>query len=223
MPEDFLELSGHFEVPERRKNSRQEELQARYESLSKEEQAELMKLIAFPENPRGAELRKKQLLGQITAEEEKELRRLYQLKFRQKNNTPAVVRLWERVEANDPNVEQVDMGNGKLVEVSPTEEEKIIGTFGLNGCYACVVFTEYEDGTRNCVLTHYPPIELSQNIDKLSKLIGASEKMITAKTKKAVLVLPGEWTQEYKMKPKTNRLLMHLYSQFKKNWELILR
>ena len=210
MPEDFKKLFGNFEVPERRKNPRQEELQARYESLNEEERAELMGLNVFPDNPHSAELRKKEALGQITDEEREELRRLYQLKTRQEEKTPAVIQLWERVEANDLNVEQVEMGNGKSIEVTSTEEEKVIWTFGLRGCYGSVVFTENEDGTRNCVLTHYPPTELSQNMVKLGDLIGISEKMKTAKIKKVILALPSEWvqnpeTKKYEMKTKNQQ------------------
>ena len=82
------------------------------------------------------------------------------------------------------------MSDGKSVEIAPTDkEEGVIWTFGLGGCSCSVVFTEQEDGTRNCVLTHYPPTELSVNMAKLGDLI-SSEKMTTAKTKKAVLVAP---------------------------------
>ena len=207
MSEDFEKLQGGFEFPELQGDSRRRELEARYESLTKEEQAELFGLRAFPNNPRGAKLRKKEVLGLLNPEEEKELRRLYQLKDRQENCTPAIQILWERVKASDPNVEQVRMGDGKFIEVAPTEEEKVIWTFGLGRCYATVVFTENKNGTRYCVLTHYPPIQLYQNIDKLGDLIGASEEMRTAKTKKVILALPGEWgqnseTKKYEMRVK---------------------
>jgi len=209
MTEDF----GKFDLPQRPENLRQKELQSKYERLSEEEKAELMGLNVFPENPRGAELRKKEALGLIADQEKEELRRLYQLKTRQEKNTPAIQRLWERVEANDSNIEQVDMGSGKSIEVAPTdEEEKAIWTFGLGGCYGSVVFTEHEDGTRNLALTHYPPTELSVNMAKLGDLIDSSEKMKVAKTKKAVLVLPGEWiqnpeTKKYEMKAKNQQAI----------------
>lgn len=139
----------------------------------------------FPDNPRAAELKEKEVLGLINDAEKEKLKRLYQLNTRQEKNTPAVqTLLWERVETNDPNVVQVDMGNGKSVEVTPTDDEKVIWTFGLGGCYCSVIFTEHEDGTRDCVLTHYPPTELSVNMGKLGNLINASERMKTAKTKK---------------------------------------
>lgn len=207
MIEDFRKLFQKPDSLEQPRDFRREELQSKYESLNKEEKAELMGLNVFPDNPRGAELRKKEALGLIADDDKEELRRLYQLKTRQEKNTPAVQKLWERVEAHDQNVEQVDMGNGKSVEVIPDGEEKVIWTFGLGGCYGSIVFTEHEDGTRNCVLTHYPPTELSVNMAKLDDLINVSEKMKTAKAKKVVLALPGEWTQnpetkKYEMKTK---------------------
>lgn len=211
--ENFESQFIESDLSQRPENTRQKELQSRYESLSEEEKAELMGLNVFPDNPRGAELLKKEALGLIADEEKEELRKLYQLQTRQKENTPAIQRLWERVEANDPNIEQVNMGSGKSIEVAPTdEEEKVIWTFGLCGCYGSAVFTEHEDGTRTLALTHYPPTELSVNMSKLGDLIGASEKMKVAKTKKAVLALPGEWiqdpeTKKYKMKAKNQQAI----------------
>lgn len=210
MPEDFNKLFRALNIQERAENPRQKELQFRYETLTDEEKAELMGLNVFPDNPRGAELRKKEALGLINDEEKEELRRLYQLKIRQENNTPAVQKLWKRVEANDPNVERVDMDHGKSIEITPTDDEKVIWTFGLMGCYGSVVFTEHEDGTRDCVLTHYSPTKLSVNIRKLGDLINTSERMKTAQKRKALLVLPGEWiqnskTKKYEMKTKNQQ------------------
>ena len=213
MSEDFSKIFGEFGSPKRPDNPRRKELQSRYDNLSEEEKAELMGLNVFPENLRGAKLMEKEALGLITDKEKEELKRLYQIKSRQEKNTPAIQELWERVEANDPNVEQVDMSNGKSLEITPTDEkEKAIWTFGLGGCYGSVVFTEHEDGTRSCALTHYPSTELSVNMAKLGDLIGASEKMTTAKTKKAILALPGEWTQnpetkKYEMKANDQRAI----------------
>lgn len=210
MTENFNKLFLEFGSSRRLENPRQKELQSRYESLSEEERAELIGLNVFPDNPRGAELRKKEVLGLIEDEEKKELGKLFQLQKRQKKNSPAVQKLWKRVEANDPSVEQVDMGEGKSIEVEPTDEaEKVIWTFGLCGCYGSVVFTEHRDGTRNCVLTHYPPTELSVNMAKLVELINVSEKMKNAKTKKVVLALPGEWTQN----PETKKYEMKTINQ----------
>lgn len=196
MQENFIQQHENLRIPERSDNLRKKELQSRSETLNEEEEAELKGLYVFPDNPRGAELRKKEALGLITDEEKEELKRLYQLKTRQEKNTPAVQKLWERVEANDPNVEQVAMGNAKSVEVTPDGEEKVLWTFGLGGCYCAVVFTEQEDGTRDCVLTHYPSTELSTNLRRLDYLLGNSEKIQTAMTKKVVLALPGEWVQD---------------------------
>jgi len=140
MSADFIKIFQEFDGNERPDNLRREKLQSRYETLNEEEKAELMGLNIFPDNPRGIELRKKEALGLIADDERGELRKLYQLKTRQEKNTPAIQKLWERIEANDPNVEQVDMGSGKAIKVTPTEEEKIIWTFGLGGCYGSVVF-----------------------------------------------------------------------------------
>jgi len=49
--------------------------------LSPEESAELQGLLTFRENPRGASLLKKQVLGQTSEEEDEELRIFFQNKF----------------------------------------------------------------------------------------------------------------------------------------------
>mgnify|MGYP001603298809 CR=1 FL=1 len=192
----------NIDVPHTELNPRKKELDSKpWENLSNEEQAELMGLRVFPDNPRGAELRRKEALGLVTEDEKKELRRLYQLQTRDKKMTPAIRQLWERTEANDPHVEQVNMGSGKSIEVSSTEDtEKVIWTFGLDGCAGVAVFTENEEGTRDCVLTHYPPTELSINMAKLRELISQSVKMKAAKNKQVVLIMPGEYTQDLQTK-----------------------
>jgi hypothetical protein len=101
------------------------------------------------------------------------------------------------------------MSQGKAIEVSPEDNEKIIWTFGLAGCYACLVFTEHPDGTRNAVLTHYPPTEIPQNLTTLQELIGQSEKMKGASIKQIVLVVPGEWVKD----PITNKCSLRVKDQ----------
>ena len=81
------------------------------------------------------------------------MEKYFQLKDQYERFSPEVISLWDKVEAGDPNVEQVEMSQGKAIEVSPEDNEKIIWTFGLAGCYACLLFTEHPDGTRNAVLT----------------------------------------------------------------------
>jgi len=89
------------------------------------------------------------------------------------------------------------------------DQEKIIWTYGLAGCFACLVYTEHPDGTRNAVLTHYPPTEISQNLGKLNELIKPNIKMKEA-TKQTVLVMAaGEWFQD----PVTNEYSFRIQDQ----------
>jgi len=98
----------------RPENLRLKELEQKgFDNLSEEEKAELYGLRAFLDNPRGAELQKKETLGLINEEEREELRRLHQLKTREKDFSPEIQKLWERTEANDSDVEQVYMNNEK--------------------------------------------------------------------------------------------------------------
>jgi uncharacterized protein YnzC (UPF0291/DUF896 family) len=91
-------------------------------TITDEEKAELLGLRVFPDNPRGAQLHTKEVLGTITEEEKAEL---YKLR-RRKKFSPEINQLFDRVEAGDPNVEQVDTNTGKAVEVTPEGEEKTI-------------------------------------------------------------------------------------------------
>lgn len=178
------------------RNPRKDELLTRQregQALSREEKAELQGIFAFSDNPRGASLLMRDVLGQTTEEEKTELRK----HFQRKQFSPEVNALWDKVEAGDPNVEQVAMSQGKAIEISATDPEKIIWTYGLGGCYGCLVYTEHPDGTRNAVLTHYPPTEISQDLSKLRELIGQNVKMREATTKQTVLVMAaGEWVQD---------------------------
>ena len=186
------------------RNPRKDELLVRQQEgqeLTREEAAELQGIFAFPDNPRGADLLMRDVLEKTTEEEKTELRK----HFQRKQFSPEVNALWDKVEAGDPNVEQVAMSQGKAVEVSATDPEKIIWTYGLVGCYGCLVYTENPNGTRNAVLTHYPPTEISQDLAKLRELIGQSVKMKEATTKQTVLVMAnGEWVQD----PATKKVLL---------------
>jgi len=153
------------------------------------EEAELDGYFIFRDNLRAADLLKSGILGQTTEEE------LIQHKNQHGKFSPEVNSLWDKVKARDSNVEKVDMSQGKAIKVSPEDDEKIIWTHGLGGCYACLVFTEHTDGTRNAILTHYPETQIHQNLEQLRELIGQSKKMKEASTKQVVLMAPGEWVQ----------------------------
>ena len=193
-------------------NRRRSELWARKtagQELSSKEEAELHGYNIFSNNPEAANLLAKDILGQTTPEERAKLDEYFQHKNQREKFSPEVNYLWDRVEAGDSNVEQVDMSQGKAIKVSPGDKEKRIWTFGLGGCYACLVFTEHPDGTRNAVLTHYPETEILQNLAKLRELIDQSEKMKEASTKQVVLMVPGEWVKD----PITNEYSFRVQDQ----------
>ena len=172
-------------------------------TITEEEKGELFGLRVFPNNPRGQELRKKEHLGPLSPEEKEELRILNQLKARQETMTPELQELWERTEANDPNVEQVSMNQGSSVEVLPDDEqEKVIWTYGLGWCFGTLVFSEDENGRKTAVLTHFDPLSISANMNELRRLIKANPAMKTSKYKQSILVLG---TQGYEQNPETKQ------------------
>jgi len=172
-------------------------------TITEEEKGELYGLRVFPNNPRGQELRKKEHLGLLAPEEKEELRRLNQLKTRQETMTPELQELWERTEAKDPNIEQVSMNQGSSVEVSlEDEQEKVIWTYGLGGCFGTLVFSEDENGRKTAVLTHFDPLSISANMNELRRLIKANPAMKTSKYKQSILVLGAD---RYEQNPQTKQ------------------
>ncbi|MBA4320033.1 MAG: hypothetical protein C0412_16655 [Flavobacterium sp.] len=161
-------------------------------NITEEEKGELYGLRVFPNNPRGQELRKKEHLGFLTPEEKEEFRRLCQLKKRAETMSPELQKLWERTEANDPNIEQVSMNQGKSIEVLPDDEqEKVIWTYGLGGCFGTLVFSEDENGRKTAILTHFGPLSISANVNELRKLIRLNSAMKASKYQQSILVWGG--------------------------------
>lgn len=190
--------------PESRRSPREIELSEKKHkgTITPEEEGELYGLRVFPDNLRGQELEKRKYLGIITKEEEEELIRLRQLQRREKTMSPELQKLWERVEANDPNVVLVDMNQENLVEVSPDDEdEKVIFTRGLRGCFGILVFCEDEGGRKTAILAHYDPSSIYlNNIDKLITLIKFNPAMKTSKYKQLILLGLAAYEQNPKTK-----------------------
>lgn len=187
-PQEKAELQGIYAFPN---NPRGAELQMKkvLGGISEQELIELQALRAFRNDPRGAELRQKQALGTINPAEAKELARKYQ----QKNDSPEVSKLRDSIENGDTNIEKVDMNDGKSVEVmADDEDEKIIWTEGLGGCYGTLVFCEDENGNRRAVLTHYDPTNISSNMRKLQDLVDKNPAMKSSKTKQTVFILAAD-------------------------------
>lgn len=200
--ENFIERYGNFffkGLESKQKSPREIELEKKLRdgTITEEEKGELYGLRVFPNNPRGQELIKKEFLGLLTPEEKEELRRLYQQKLRQEKMTPELRRLWERTEANDPNVKQISMNEGGLVEVSPNDEqEKVIWAYGLRGCFGTLVFSE-DENHKIAILTHFDPLSISSvNINALRSLIRAHPAMKTSKYKIIVVLAEGVYEKD---------------------------
>ena len=170
-------------------------------TITEEEKGELYGLRVFPDNLRGQELRKKEHLSLLSQSEKEELRRLYQLKNRQESMSYELQKLWERTEANDPNVVQVSMNNGKLVKVQLNDEqEKVIWTYGLGGCFGLLVFSEDKNECKIAILTHFDPLNIYTNISELRRLIMSNFSMKTYRCKQYILFLEGKYEQNLQTK-----------------------
>jgi len=188
---DFSKLKLSKNTPQQ--PDRRQELQSRQIAgqTSPEENAELMGLYAFPDNPRGQELRRKDALGTITEAERKELAKQYQLK----DFSPELIDLITRSEASDPNVSLVNMSDGRTITVKPDDTEKVIFTFGLGGCTAMITYGELLDGTRVGIQTHYPPTEMSGNLAKIREL-SAQTPIKDSQRRTALIISPGHYVQD---------------------------
>lgn len=140
--------------------------------------------------------------------------------WREKQFSPEVIRLFERQEQGDPNVETVTINDGKAIEVLPNDEdEKVIWTYGLGGCYGTLVFTESQDGRRNAALTHYDCTNVSGNMAKLRELLGSNETMKEAEIKQTVVVMG---TGKYVQDPETKRWKLEPDPKYKKQIDAII-
>lgn len=84
-------------------------------------------------------------------------------------------------------------------------EEKRIATFGLGGCTAVAIAAELPDGTHRGYVQHYNPTNHQLGASMLAE---ATDRLATdgASNVRAVVMTPGEWTQDpaakYAMNPK---------------------
>jgi len=185
--EEKAEVYGLLEFPDNPKMQilRRKEVLG---TLTPEEAGGLYSFRTFPDNQHGQELMKKEHLNIITPEEAAELHRLNRQQSRAK--MPTWLReLWEKTEANDPNVEQVRMNDGKFIELSPDDEqEKTIWTFGLGGCTATLIYAENADGKKFACMTHYDSLHKSENSNNLQKLIRSNPWLRNAKQTQAIIM-----------------------------------
>jgi len=74
------------------------------------------------------------------------------------------------------------------VEVFPEDEkEKVILTFGLEGCLGTLVFNEKESGEKAVTLSHYDPLTISLNKDNLKNLVLPNSQIKQSKYKQVLL------------------------------------
>jgi len=159
------------------------------EGVTNEELAEFQGLYMFPNNPRGAELKQKQVLGTLTADERIEFNRLKNI---EREVDPELARLTAIHEQLGNQEVLVEMNEGKILEVQG--EEGTIWTRGLGGCTATLVVMERSNGTRKVILTHYQPSSIADNQNKLSDLMATEESEFVSK--KALILTPEQFQED---------------------------
>lgn len=104
--------------------------------------------------------------------------------------------------------QMVDMDDLGQATASP-DQEKRIATFGLAGCTAVAVAIEKANGTRTGYVQHYSPLNDSFGARMLGEAV--KEKLTDVVSARAVVMTPGEYTQEpsakWAMKPQNEALV----------------
>lgn len=140
----------------------------------------------FPGNrekdKRARELFKKEILGLITDEEKKELESYFQDQERE------FYKLFDLSLKNPEKFVLVNISEGKMIEASE-EDEKTIWTYGLGGCYSCLIFAKKENNSF-CILTHYPQSETEEHLKQIEELIKGKPEIITAERKLTLIFSP---------------------------------
>lgn len=153
--------------------------------LTNEEYAEYRSLCMFPFDKRGQELTKKFFLHTITREERLEWTVLKNTHLPMDEDIKS---LEEGKEQGDPNVKKIEMNNSNSLDFSASEnQDRIIWTPSLAGCFAIAIIVEYEDGSGTISLSHYQPIEIEKNLIIQKQTSAAPIKKI--KTKKALIMV----------------------------------
>ena len=125
----------------------------------------------------------------MTTPEEIQLVPRHELSFNRESFSDETLEVLDRYTEGDPNVEVVMMNDGKAVKIGPEEnEERVILTLGLKGCYGTGIFVELEDGTRHCAVTHYDNSSIGRNLDKIHELIEGKGLKDSAVIKVAVVI-----------------------------------
>ncbi|MFA6494231.1 MAG: hypothetical protein WCT49_04235 [Candidatus Paceibacterota bacterium] len=149
------------------------------------EQARQEGVRIFPDDPIGAELVSKNILGQLTEDEEENLMRLIQ----EKQYSPEVNELFSRAKEHDPQVSLVEVNHGTRVRIPEDGDEQTVWTYGLGKCNATLTLSEMDDGSREGVLTHFFPDKIQEHAGELSELLSKIDKNNIKKTKTIILSL----------------------------------
>ena len=165
------------------------------------EQANREGLRIFPDDQIGAELITKNILGQLTEEEEENLMRLIQ----EKQYSPEINELFKKSREHDPAISLVEVNHGAHVHVSPEGGVQTIWTYGLGKCNATLTLAEINDGAREAVLTHFFPDKIREHAGELSDLLLEIDEKNVKKAKTIIFSL-GKPTKNGELEPEKPEL-----------------
>ena len=90
--------------------------------------------------------------------------------------------------------ELVGMNEYKIITAAPGENKKI-ATYGLEGCTAVAVVSEFADGTKRGYIQHYPPLGEQLSGLVLRREMGGVERLSPVRCK-MVIMTPGEYRKD---------------------------
>lgn len=109
---------------------------------------------------------------------------------------PPEIDLIEAVRYGAKHIVQVTMNEGKAIRAIPGQI-KTFFTHGLGGCQATLVLAKCKDGNPLAILTHFDPISIGANVNRLKQLIGEHRSMIDPKaTPKVFFSVPTKFQGE---------------------------
>lgn len=90
--------------------------------------------------------------------------------------------------------ELVGMNEHKIITAASGENKKI-ATYGLEGCTAVAVVSEFADGTKRGYIQHYPPLGEQLSGLVLRREMGGVERLSPVRCK-MVIMTPGEYCKD---------------------------
>lgn len=115
--------------------------------------------------------------------------------FRMNEIKPMEHYLIDAVRKGARDIIEVTINEGKALKAI-SGQIKTLYTHGLCGCQGTLVLTKCRDGKPFAILTHFDPLSVGANVNRLKQLVREYSSIIDPKvTPKVFFSVPGEWAK----------------------------